>query len=80
MAAAVTHNSDSQSNRHLVEAPVVRAIQWAVTQTQNTRVVSGERRGSGSHSGEWRGGGVLSGARGKGTAVTCTRAETERKL
>ena len=44
-------------------------------QTQNTRVVSGgrrgggvlagERKGSGSHSGEWR-------AREKATAVTCT--------
>ena len=50
-------------------------------QTQNTRVVSGgrrgggvlagERKGSGSHSGEWRGSGVLSGAREKAMAVTC---------
>ena len=53
-------------------------------QTQNTRVVSGgrrgsselagERKGSGSHSGEWRGSGVLSGTREKATAVTCTWA------
>ena len=53
-------------------------------QTQNTRVVSGrrrggsvlarERKGSGSHSGEWRGSGVLCGAREKATAVTCTWA------
>ena len=51
-------------------------------QTQNTRVVSGgrrgggvlagERKGSGSYSGEWRGSGVLSGARDKATAVTYT--------
>ena len=52
-------------------------------QTQNIRVVSGrrrggsvlarERKGSGSsHSGEWRGRGVLSGAREKATLVTCT--------
>ena len=51
-------------------------------QTQNTRVVSGrrrggsvlarERKGSGSHSGEWKGRGVLSGAREKATLVTCT--------
>ena len=48
-------------------------------QSQNTRVVSGgrrggsvlggERKGSGSHSGEWRGRGVLTGAREKATAV-----------
>ena len=31
-----------------------------------------------SHSGEWRGGVVLSDARRKATAVTCTRAGTER--
>ena len=53
-------------------------------QTQNTRMVSGgrrgggvlagERKGSGSHSGEWRGSSVLSGAREKATAVTCTWA------
>ena len=53
-------------------------------QTQNTRVVSGgrrgggvlagERKGSGSHSGEWRGSGVFSGAREKATAVTYTWA------
>ena len=53
-------------------------------QTQNTRVVSGgrrgggvlagERKGSGSLSREWRGSGVLSGAREKATAVTCTWA------
>ena len=46
-------------------------------QTQNTRVISGgrrggsvlagERKGSGSHSGEWRGSGVLSCAREKAT-------------
>ena len=58
--------------------------------TQNTRVVSGgrrggsvlagERKGSGSHSGEWRGSGVLSGAREKATAVTCTwAAQGQRK-
>ena len=51
-------------------------------QTQNTRMVSGgrrgggvlagERKGSGSHSGEWRGSGVLSGAREKAMEVTCT--------
>ena len=56
-------------------------------QIQNTRVVSGrrrgggvlagERKGSGSHSGEWRGSGMLSGVRGKTTAVTCTWAGTE---
>ena len=50
-------------------------------QTQNTRVVSGgrrggsvlagERKGSGSHSREWRGRGVLTGAREKVTAVAC---------
>ena len=53
-------------------------------QTQNTRVVSGGRRSGavlagerkcrGSHSGEWRGSGVLSGVREKATAVTCTWA------
>ena len=53
-------------------------------QTQNTRVVSGgrrggsilagERKGSGSNSGEWKGRGVLSGAREKAMAVTCTWA------
>ena len=53
-----------------------------VKQTQNTRVVSGgrsggsvlagDRKGSDSHSGEWRGSGVLSDAREKATAVTCT--------
>ena len=53
-------------------------------QSQNTRVVSGERRGSsvlagerkgsGSHSGQWRGSGVLTGAREKATAVACTWA------
>ena len=51
-------------------------------QTQKTRMVSGrrrggsvfarERKGSGSHSGEWRGRGVLSGAREKATLVACT--------
>ena len=50
-------------------------------QTQNTRVVSGgrrggsvlagERKGSGSHSREWRGSGVLTGAREKATAIAC---------
>ena len=50
-------------------------------QTQNTRVVSGgrrggsvlagEREGSGSHSREWRGSGVLTGAREKATVVAC---------
>ena len=55
-------------------------------QTQNTytravfgrrrggSVLARERKGSGSHSGEWRGRGVLSGAREKVTAVTCTWA------
>ena len=53
-------------------------------QTQNTRVVSGgrrggsilagEKKGSGSHLGEWRGRGVHSGAREKATAVICTWA------
>ena len=57
-------------------------------QTQNTRVVSGERRGSSvlagkrkgssNHSGEWRGSGVLSGAREKATAVSCTWAAPRR--
>ena len=51
-------------------------------QSPNTRVVSGgrrggsvlagERKGSGSHSREWRGSGVLTGAREKATAVACT--------
>ena len=51
-------------------------------QTQNTRVVSGgrrsggilagERKGSDSHSGQWRGSGVLWREREKATAVTCT--------
>ena len=59
-------------------------------QTQNTRVVSGgrrggsilagERKGSGSHSGEWSGSGVLSGATEKATAVTnCTWATLGQK-
>ena len=49
---------------------------------KNTRVVSGgrrggsvlagERKGSGSHSREWRGSGVLIGEREKETAVACT--------
>ena len=53
-------------------------------QSQNTRVVSGGRRGgsvlagerkdSGSQSGEWRGSGVLTGTREKATAVACTWA------
>ena len=53
-------------------------------QSQNTRVVSGgrrggsvlagERKGSGSHSGEWRGSGVLTCAREKATEVACTWA------
>ena len=44
-------------------------------QSQNTRVVSGGRRGgSGSHSGEWRGSGVLPGAREKASVVACTWA------
>ena len=53
-------------------------------QSQNTRVVSGgrrggsvlagERKGNGSHSGEWKGSGVLTGAREKATAVACTWA------
>ena len=57
-------------------------------QIQNTRVVSGrrrggsvlarERKGSGNHSGEWRGRGVLSGAREKATLVTCTLAAPGR--
>ena len=48
---------------------------------KNTRVVSGgrrggsvlagERKGSGSHSREWRGSGVLIGEREKETAVAC---------
>ena len=59
----------------------------AVTQNEantDTRVVSGgrrgssvlagERKGSSSHSEEWRGSGVLSGAREKATAVSCTWA------
>ena len=55
-------------------------------QTQNTRVVSGEsrgssvlagkRKGSSSHSGEWRGSGVLSGA---SSLLHLGRAGTERK-
>ena len=53
-------------------------------QSQNTRVVSGgrrggsvlagERKGSSSHSGVWRGSGVLTGAREKATGVACTWA------
>ena len=53
-------------------------------QTHNTPVLSvgrrggcilaGDRKDSGSHAGEWRGSGVLSGAREKATAVTCTLA------
>ena len=35
-------------------------------------MVAGERKGSGSHSGKWRGSGVLSGAREMATAVSCT--------
>ena len=58
--------------------------------TEHTRVVSGwrsgggvfadARKGSGSHSRECRVGRVLSGARGKATVVTCTRAGRERKI
>ena len=57
-------------------------------QSQNTRVVSGGRRGGsvlagkrkgrGSRSGEWRGSGVLTGAREKATAVACTWAAPGR--
>ena len=43
-------------------------------------VLAGRRKGSGSHSGEWRGSGVIPGARRKATAVTCTWDETKRKL
>ena len=35
-------------------------------------VLAGERKGSGSHSREWRGSGVLIGEREKETAVACT--------
>ena len=56
-------------------------------QTKNTRVVSGGRRAGGvfagerkgSHLGEWRGSGVLSCAREKATAVTCTWAVPDRE-
>ena len=58
-------------------------------QSQNTRVVSGgrrggsilvgERKGRGSRSGEWRGSGVLTGARDKATAVACTWAAPGRR-
>ena len=41
-------------------------------QTPNTSMVF---VGGGSHSGEWRGGGILSGARGKATAVTRVSGE-----
>ena len=37
-------------------------------------ILPGERKGSSSHSGEWRGSGVLSGAREKTTAVSFTWA------
>ena len=43
-------------------------------QTQNTRVVSGRREAVAVAWREWRGSGVLSGARKKATAVTCTWA------
>ena len=50
-------------------------------QSQNTRVVSGRRRGGSvlagerkGTPGEWRGNGVLTGAREKTTAVACTWA------
>ena len=49
-------------------------------QTEHTCELSGERKGGGSKSGKWTGGAVLSYARWKATAVTCTRARTERKL
>ena len=39
-------------------------------QEKGRGVLTGRRKGSVSHLGEWRGGGVLSGARGKATAVT----------
>ena len=58
-------------------------------QSQNSRVVSGGRRGSsivagerkgcGSRSGEWRGSGVLTGVREKVTEVACTWAATGRR-
>ena len=57
--------------------------------TEHTRVLCGGRRGGGvlygetsgggSHWGEWRGGSVLSGTRGKATAVSragCENSET----
>ena len=43
---------------------------------KHTRVVSCEGKGDGSHSGEWRGGGVLSGE-GTGKATAVTRAGSE---
>ena len=75
---------------YLVEAPglttyaVYGRRSHKIKLTQNTRVISGGRRGgsvlagmrkgSSSHLGEWRGSGVLSDAREKATAVSCTWA------
>ena len=65
VAAVVTHNSDY---RYLVEAPGsgwaldARGIRLTVTLRRGRIVLAGERKGSSSHSGEWRGSGVLSGA------------------
>ena len=77
-------------NRYLEEAPGLTTYavycrrSHKMKQSQNTRVVSGgrrggsvlagERKGSGCHSGEWRGSAVLTGAREKATAVACTWA------
>ena len=41
---------------------------------RGSSVLAGEKKGSDSHSGEWRGCGVFSCAREKATAVTCTWA------
>ena len=61
-------------------------------QTQNTRVrvlsggrrgggvLSGEMTGGGSHWGEWRGGSMLSGTRGKATAVSRARSENSETV
>ena len=46
---------------------------------RDSSVLAGKKKGSGSHSGEWRGRGVLSCAREKATAVTCTWAAPDAR-
>ena len=43
-------------------------------------VLSGKRSGGSSHWGEWRGSGVLSGTRGKATAVSRARRENSKTV